>query len=264
MHLSNWARRVLLFAEAGVCFGPLGLLCLLGVVALPMWIKLLLIEITGRVDMHNSGGTSAIVWPIVFVLTGIAGLTGLVRLIPVLSGGHSTSRDILLTRAMVFIGVFGLATFLFYPGALRTIPARGWRISCCLDSVPRTCSSWVVDIFSPRPLASPEGRYFRPVATRRRAAVQAPVRLGPVQKPQSASRSGAVLEQRRLFLRHQGRDLCRYQANECVGSLDPRAFDNSQVPAIADYLPPDRCPPEQLVQHGDLGPIVTPGSHSPA
>ncbi len=93
--------------EVAVCFIPALLILLYGVLSIPI---LFVVAIT-------SGKTAAI-WSLGAVLTGIAGLIGLVQLLVWLFGAASTVPDHKVTLLLVCIGVMTVAGLSIY--ALRS------------------------------------------------------------------------------------------------------------------------------------------------
>lgn len=101
-----------LWLVAAICFGPAALLCLLGVLALPVWFTMLS-ELLARPERfaHDPGAT---VWnvavPIAYVISGLIGLLGLGRVLT-LPGRERPRSHRIFTIGMVAVGLAALVFF---------------------------------------------------------------------------------------------------------------------------------------------------------
>jgi len=103
----------LLWIEAAVCFGPLFLVLLLGVMFFPLWASMVISGLIGTVPWEDGAGATMwdAVWPMIFVLCGLVGVIGLVRTLLVLSRKERPLRRSLTTVMMIAVGLLGLISF---------------------------------------------------------------------------------------------------------------------------------------------------------
>lgn len=111
------SNATLLWIEALVCFGPLFFMLALGVLFLPVWLAMLAAMLTGVMPWVDGAGTSGwrVVWPVLFVLGGVIGIIGLVRMLVALSG-REPPRASRATSVMIFVGLFTLVAHNLYGG----------------------------------------------------------------------------------------------------------------------------------------------------
>ena len=76
--------------------------------------------LTGAVGWVDGAGRTMwdVIWPMTFVLGGVIGLVGLIRMLAVLSGGERPFPRSRLTAAMILIGLIALVSFNLYGGNL--------------------------------------------------------------------------------------------------------------------------------------------------
>lgn len=141
--------RFLVYLEVLVCFGPLGGVLLLGLLALPIWTQGLwaYIEDDGERLLWDS------LWPILVVFSGIVGFWGLVRVLAVAVRTNAKPRSNRVTILMVGIGIFGLVLFNVVAGPLPLLreeglgvlvePASLWA-SLIYVVLPVSCASHLV------------------------------------------------------------------------------------------------------------------------
>src|SRR5690606_13610940 len=86
-----WTSRLARALVALVCFGPLAMVLLLGVLAIPLWVAMLAMRLSEPERFTNelSGSTWELVWPIVLVGSGLLGLIGLIRVVVLGESGAS-------------------------------------------------------------------------------------------------------------------------------------------------------------------------------
>jgi hypothetical protein len=94
---------------AVVCFGPLTLVLLLGVLALPLWFGML-VAFLAEPARHAHESIWTVVWPIAYVISGLIGLAGLIRVLALPRRERPKSHRI-LTIGMVGVGLIALAIF---------------------------------------------------------------------------------------------------------------------------------------------------------
>ena len=101
-----------LWLVALVCFGPLALVLLLGVIALPLWFGMIAVQLAEpeRFPHESSEVLVGTVWPILLVVSGIIGLIGLLRVLTLPRRGRPTSSRV-LTVGMIAVGLIALAVF---------------------------------------------------------------------------------------------------------------------------------------------------------
>jgi hypothetical protein len=94
-----------LWLVAVVCFGPLAVVLLLGVLVLPFWVGMLVAQVTEpeRFAHDLSGSIWHFVWPIGLVISGLIGITGLVRVLA-LSRRERPKSHRVFTIGMVAVG----------------------------------------------------------------------------------------------------------------------------------------------------------------
>ena len=126
MALTSTARW-LIYAEVLVCFAPLAVTCLLGLLLLPTWIGMLSAGVKDPV--HNPGAVAVSLWPVLAVITGLVGIFGIFRVCLLLSRNASRASNV-LTLVAVSIGSCGLLLF-----ALKAM-------------LPAISVSWKEEIFS--------------------------------------------------------------------------------------------------------------------
>jgi hypothetical protein len=122
-----------LYLVALVCFGPLALIVLLGLlVAVPTWIGNIAEEIPEpeRFSNPTSGTIWDDIWPILLVVSGLLGLIGLFRLFALVHHG-ATSASRKLTLALIVVGLTALLAFdlLIFPGTLSSEALENWPIT---------------------------------------------------------------------------------------------------------------------------------------
>src|SRR5262249_34537350 len=96
-------------------------------------------------------------------------------------------------------------------------------------------------------LPPPQGSDFPPICTGRRAAKQASVAPGPIEKPQCASAASALLDPRGVFLRDERGKGPRNRSNEAVRVLDMLTFHNAQTISAHDDFVVTRVTRQKLV-----------------
>jgi hypothetical protein len=103
-----------LWLVAIVCFGPLALIVLLGVFALPLWIGMAgaYLAEPERFSSELSGSLGDVVWPIALVVSGLIGLAGLLRVLTISRRSRPKSTRV-VTIGMVAVGLVALAIFDF-------------------------------------------------------------------------------------------------------------------------------------------------------
>jgi len=101
-----------LWLVAVVCFGPLAVVLLLGVLVLPFWVGMLVAQVTEpeRFAHDLSGSIWHFVWPIGLVIAGLIGITGLVRVLT-LSRRERPKSHRVFTIGMVAVGLAALMIF---------------------------------------------------------------------------------------------------------------------------------------------------------
>jgi hypothetical protein len=114
-------RRTPLFgamicAEVVLCFGPLAVMLWVGVLASPIWIRLLFSLTTSPVRVHDPGnmGLIAAVLLLTVVLTGICGIIGLIRVLLLVVTDPSNPKGTRLTLWLFAAGVVALALYDFW------------------------------------------------------------------------------------------------------------------------------------------------------
>jgi len=121
-------RTTWLILEALVCFGPIGLVLLLGVIFLPAWVSMLLSYFSDAKSSGLTEGPWVVIRPMLVVIGGVIGLIGLVRVLILLSGKRAKPESRRLTLAMVAIGISALLLFHWMGGGIpplgvETLPA---------------------------------------------------------------------------------------------------------------------------------------------
>jgi uncharacterized protein with PQ loop repeat len=89
---------------------------------IPVWVGMVTAGVSGQIDVAEASGGHTVwlvIWPIVFVVGGLIGLVGLLRVLIFLSRRQRSSRGRRLTLAMVAIGLVDLLSFNLY-GILLT------------------------------------------------------------------------------------------------------------------------------------------------
>jgi hypothetical protein len=101
-----------LWLVAAVCFGPLTLVLLLGVLMLPLWFAMLTdLLMQPEHYAHDPGATvQNVARPIAYVLCGLVGLTGLVRVLTLSRGTRPRSHRY-FTIGMIATGLAALLVF---------------------------------------------------------------------------------------------------------------------------------------------------------
>jgi hypothetical protein len=101
-----------LYVVAVVCFGPLALILLMGLLAVPVWVAMIAMHLTEPERFSNdvSGTIWDGVWPIVLVVCGLLGIVGLFRSLALLRHDASALSKS-ATRAMVIAGLTALLVF---------------------------------------------------------------------------------------------------------------------------------------------------------
>ena len=114
----NRPSAATLWIEAVICFGPLSFVLLLGVIFVPLWLAMLAATLSGAAPWIDGAGVSGwrIVWPVLFVLGGVTGLIGVIRMLVALSAREYPPRPSKPTAVMAFIGVVTLVAFNSYGG----------------------------------------------------------------------------------------------------------------------------------------------------
>ena len=104
--------RWLLWLVTCVCFGPLTAVLALGVLMVPLWTVMFVMGLADPERFADAAGTSVWVafWPICYVLGGLVGLAGLLRVLAP-SRRARPERHRVLTLAMIGIGFAALAMF---------------------------------------------------------------------------------------------------------------------------------------------------------
>lgn len=135
--MSRRKRALLLSLEALVCFGPIGLVLLLGIIILPFWANMLASYLSGAVEPFDPDERMPWdgIWPIVVVICGVIGFVGLMRVLMLLSRGPGKSTGTRLTLAMVVIGIAGLVLFHWRGGGVPPLSA---------EAVPVLLMYWIL------------------------------------------------------------------------------------------------------------------------
>ena len=128
-------RTTWLVLEALVCFGPIGLVLLLGVIFLPAWVSMLLAYFSDAESSGLTEGPWVVIRPMLVVIGGVIGLIGLVRVLVLLSSQRAKPGGRRLTLAMVAIGISALLLFHWMGGG---IPPLG------VDAVPALLVYWIL------------------------------------------------------------------------------------------------------------------------
>jgi len=133
-----------LWVVAFVCFGPLTLTWLLGLLMTPMWIGML-IALLAKPERfaHDPGATPGVVGlPIGLVIAGLIGLVGLVRVLTLPPERPESHR--LYTIGMVAVGLAALLVFHFADGGSAPL-AEVLTVSGVLYLVlPLTGAAWLL------------------------------------------------------------------------------------------------------------------------
>jgi len=105
------APRCLLWLVALVCFGPLTVQWLLGVLIFPFWVGMLAFQIA-EPERFNDPSVSLwdFVWPMGFVISGGVGLVGLLRVLTLSRRRRPTSHRV-FTLGLVAVGLVPLLIF---------------------------------------------------------------------------------------------------------------------------------------------------------
>jgi hypothetical protein len=108
--VSRWS----LWLVAIVCFGPLALIVLLGVFALPLWFGMAAAYVgePERLSHELPGSLRDVVWPIALVVSGLIGLAGLLRVLTISRRSRPKSTRV-VTIGMIAVGLVALAIFDF-------------------------------------------------------------------------------------------------------------------------------------------------------
>lgn len=100
-----------LWLVAIVCFGPLTLVLLLGVLALPLWFSMLAELLIRPEDFAHPGASGRnVAIPIAYVVSGLVGLAGLVRVLTLPRDARPRSHRI-FTIGTIVIGLAALLIF---------------------------------------------------------------------------------------------------------------------------------------------------------
>ena len=101
-----------LWLVAVVCFGPLVLVWLLGLIMVPLWAGMLAFQLAEpeRFAHELSGSIVDFIWPIGVVIAGFVGIVGMLRVLT-LSRRERPKRHRVFTLGMVAVGLAGLAIF---------------------------------------------------------------------------------------------------------------------------------------------------------
>jgi hypothetical protein len=118
--MSQTVLRILLWIEAAVCFGPLAFVVWLGALIFPVWVGMLAAMLFGVVPTVDPAGGSVwhVVAPMGFVLGGVTGLVGLVRVLLALSRREAPLQPSSATSVMLLVGLLTLVSFNLYSGGL--------------------------------------------------------------------------------------------------------------------------------------------------
>src|SRR5262249_45768245 len=112
-------------------------------------------------------------------------------------------------------------------------------------------------------LSTSERRNLGAVAAARGTAEHAPMRLGLIEEPQRAIRAGAGLQQCRILLRDQPRDLHRDRCKQRVRLREARTIEQLQLTLGCDQLSSARLASKQLVERRNLIAVVARGVRAP-
>jgi hypothetical protein len=104
--------RWLLWLVALVCFGPLTVQWLLGVLIFPFWVEMLAFQIAEPERFLNDASVSIwdFAWPMGFVISGGVGLVGLLRVLTLSRRRRPTSHRV-FTLGLVAVGLVPLLIF---------------------------------------------------------------------------------------------------------------------------------------------------------
>ena len=128
---------------AVVCFAPLVLVLVLGLVAVPVWVGMIAMHLAEpeRFSPEVSGTIWDGVWPLALVLSGLLGVVGLFRALA-LPRREASALSRRATLAMIVVGLAALAAFdlvVIVPGILsepaEELPIAGLAVYVVLPFV---------------------------------------------------------------------------------------------------------------------------------
>jgi hypothetical protein len=106
---------------AAICFGPLLFVLLLGLVAVPIWVSMIAMQVAEPEQFSNE--SSGTIWdgvsPLLLMISGFIGVAGILRVLGLLRRGRASVTSRRITVAMVAVGLIALLAFdaiVFVPG----------------------------------------------------------------------------------------------------------------------------------------------------
>jgi hypothetical protein len=112
--------RALFYLELAVCFGPVVIVWLFGVLLFPIWLIMIIGYFTGLIPFDEPEGILPwrVLWPMVMVVGGGIGMFGLMRAIWLAEQDAPKPGWSKTTLLAMLVGVGGLAFFNLYSSSI--------------------------------------------------------------------------------------------------------------------------------------------------